>query len=107
MAGFSAGQIFRQDRDSTVSERHIRCIDLQPCLNRLLQLKPRHGLLELTVGKLRQALLFTVYAYKFLDITIPGLNILITHRPRDAVAISGVCFEILLAPAIGLPAPDQ
>ena len=57
MAGRATGQILREDRGAGVGQGNVWRLLFQPGLNGFLQRIPGHGLLEFTVGRLRQTLL--------------------------------------------------
>ena len=66
-----------------------------------------HRLHEFAIGQLWQAFGLSTDACKFFNIGIPGCNILVANRPVDAVPVFLVRFEIEIAPAITLAAPQQ
>ena len=44
---------------------------------------------------------------KFFHVTVPWRNVLVANGPVDREAIPGRAFEIVLAPALGLPGPKK
>ena len=67
----------------------------------------RHRRLEFAIGKLWQALRRARYADELLDLVVPRRQIGIADRPVGAVAIALVGPEIIVRPAVSLPAPGQ
>ena len=76
-------------------------------LERQLEAVELHGRQELPVGQLLETLVRAGDAGETFDAVIPGRNIRVANRPVDAVAVLLVGVEIVVAHAVGLPAPGD
>src|ERR1700704_5293495 len=66
-----------------------------------------HGRQEFAIGKLRESLGLAAHADEVLDVVIPGSDVLVANWPVNGNSLAQVGFKIEIAPAIGLPAPDD
>src|SRR5882762_10865596 len=65
------------------------------------------GRKKLAIGQCIDAIFVAADANKFLDITVPWRQVVVTDRPIDGEAISRRPFEVVVAPALCLPGPQD
>ena len=66
-----------------------------------------HRRQKMAVRQLRKSLALAGDADEIFDIVVPGSNVLIADRPIHAEALALIGFKIKIAPAVGLPSPDN
>ena len=66
-----------------------------------------HGRQKFPVRELLQSFFSAADSDKLLYIVIPGLNLLITNRPRNRDSFPFVCLEVQIAPAVNLASPHD
>src|SRR5688572_447270 len=66
-----------------------------------------HGRKKMSVRQMRQSHFLAADPYKFFDIGIPLLNILITNRPVNRDTFFCIGFKIEVAPPVTLFSPNE
>src|SRR3984893_3997238 len=107
MTGTAVGERLGQVRDAPDRRAPPGKSLLDSFLERLFNDGELHRRQELTVGKVRKSPRLPAYAYEALDGRIPVLDVGIPNGPVNAVPIPFVGFEVKIAPAISMPAPQQ
>ena len=107
MAGCAPIVVLRQYGNPAHGNWDLWLFLAHPFHHGFLQRKIVHGRQKLAVGQLLPALRLSADTDELLYVAVPGRDICVRHRPVNAIAVRGIGAEILFAPSIDLPAPQQ